>query len=187
MGSSSSAKGNLPNKIEGNSERGHVEIDVSNASHMTNSSNAASSTSQSSSASSPSPIRADNPNSSPRKDVIGRNAGLQLKTLTLHFTYLDTKIDQDFSSHETTFDKEDMCCMRVKLSDKESPNPIVLSRVLPYQARQRPEGTMKRYYLLNVSHEEIKNRDLYRMDVGIRKGPKHTLGRVNKVQNNQNG
>lgn len=105
--------------------------------------------------------------------------GEQLKRLTLYFTYLDAKIDKDFSTDpEKSGDPEHPCCMRVNLSNAQHNERIFLSRVLPYQARERAVGTMRRYYRLTVSREIIHNRDLYRMDVGVRKGPKKRPGRV---------
>lgn len=173
---SSSSEQKVQNKIDCNSERTQVVIPMTGDTDMHNSPNALLPTSQTNSTSN---LQNNDTGTSAEED--------QLKRLTLHFTYLDAKIEQDFSLDQTTFgSKEDICCMRVKLSQIDSNSQIILSRVLPYQSRYRFVGTMRRYYRLNVSRERIENRDLYRMDVGIRKKRKQRPGRVDMDQNNQN-
>lgn len=93
-----------------------------------------------------------------------------LMKLTLYFTFLNQKVDRHFSLDQYTNcnDENSSCCAYVKRYEGESGGPIALSRVLPYQARERPVGVIKRYFQYNVQWLEIENRDLFRMDVGKR-------------------
>lgn len=94
----------------------------------------------------------------------------RLMRLTLYFTFLNQKIDKRFSLDQYTNCTygNSSCCAYVKDSDSDRDGPIALSRVLPYGARKRPVGVIKRYYQYNVSWLEIENRNLFRMDVGRR-------------------